>query len=72
MFLYKIEIEMADRQACFIVAAESDEKAFDCVEAAVARHYVASPEIKQAAIVEKKRIAQGSGYLIETGGMTHP
>ena len=64
MFLYKIEIEMEEGFAHLILLAESDEKAFAVVESHVARHYVKMPVVKSAAIVEKKRIEPGAGYLI--------
>lgn len=66
MFLYKIEIELADQMAYLIVLADSDEKAFSYVESHVVRHYVTNPEVKQVSIVEKKRVEKGSGYFIVT------
>ncbi len=66
MYLYKIEMELADQLAYLIVIADSEEKAFSYVEGHVARHFIASPEIRQLTIVERKRIEPGSGYVIET------
>ncbi|BBH21445.1 hypothetical protein Back11_27900 [Paenibacillus baekrokdamisoli] len=64
MFLYKIEIEMETTSAHLIILAETDEKAFSVVESHVARHYIKSPIITSAAIVEKKRTEPGAGYFI--------
>jgi len=66
MLLYKIEIECEDGKGLqLIVAAESDETAFDYVEGHLARHFTVSPAVKSATIVEKKRIGAGAGYVIE-------
>ena len=64
MFLYKIEIELKDQTAYLILLAPTDEEAFDHVDSHVARHFIKSPEIISAAIVEKKRTEAGSGYVI--------
>ncbi|UVI31936.1 DUF3906 family protein [Paenibacillus spongiae] len=64
MFLYKIELELTDQTAYLILLAPSDEMAFEYVDSHVARHFIKSPEIRSAAIVEKKRTEAGSGYVI--------
>lgn len=66
MFLYKMEIETADRKACLIVLADSDESAFAYADGHLVRHFIKTPEIKEMVIVEKKRVEKGSGYVIET------
>jgi hypothetical protein len=68
MFMYKLEIELQEQTVYLVVIAESDEKAFEYVEAQLTRHFIASPKVKSAAIVEKKRVEKGSGYVIETKG----
>ncbi|MVO98511.1 DUF3906 family protein [Paenibacillus lutrae] len=66
MFLYKIEMELQEGLSYLIVAADSDEKAFEAVEGHLIRHFTVAPEVKEAAIVEKKRLNSGAGYVIET------
>lgn len=66
MLLYKIEIELTDQIVYLIVAADSDEAAFGYAEGHLVRHFIKPPEVKGMAIVEKKRIEKGSGYVIET------
>lgn len=66
MFLYKLEIVLADRKACLILLSESDEKAFSYAEGHLVRHFIKAPEVKEMVIVEKKRVEKGSGYVIET------
>jgi hypothetical protein len=65
LLLYKIEIQLPDRQIHLVLVSDSDDNAFGSVESMVARHYIKMPEIRSIAIVEKKRIEPGSGYLIE-------
>lgn len=65
MFLYKLEIDLGDRLVHLVVIADGDEQAFNAVEGHLARHFVKSPEVKEATIVEKKRVEKGAGYIIE-------
>ncbi|ANE48300.1 hypothetical protein SY83_20670 [Paenibacillus swuensis] len=67
MYLYKLEVELPDQLTYFVVIAETDEKAFEYVEPVAAKYYIATPEMKSVAIVEKKRMEKGTGYVIETG-----
>ncbi|WNQ09754.1 DUF3906 family protein [Paenibacillus aurantius] len=66
MFLYKLEIVLKDQTVYLVVLAESDEKAFQSLEGQLARHFIRTPEVLEAAIVEKKRADKGAGYVIET------
>jgi hypothetical protein len=66
MFLYKLEIKLAGSNVCLIVLADSDESAFGYAEGHLVRHFIKKPEILETAIVEKKRVEKGSGYVIET------
>ncbi|MED4602486.1 DUF3906 family protein [Paenibacillus validus] len=51
MYLYNMEIELQDRQIRLVVLAERDEEAFDQIEGLLARFYVKTPEVLEAAIV---------------------
>ncbi|WP_424766766.1 DUF3906 family protein [Paenibacillus sp. sgz302251] len=65
MFLYKIEIELIDRMTYLVLLADTDEKAMNVVESQIQRHYIKMPEIRSIALVEKKRVENGNGYIIE-------
>lgn len=67
MYLYKIEITLDTQTVYLIVSAETDDKAFQSVDGHLARHFVASPVPQEVALVEKKRLTPGSGYIIEAG-----
>jgi hypothetical protein len=66
MFLYKIELVLEAQTVYLIVAAENDEKAFDYVEPHLSKHFFHNPLVKEAAIIEKRRLDKGAGYVIET------
>lgn len=65
MYLYKLEIILEQQTVSLVVAAENDDKAFTYVESHLTRHFVSTPEPKEIALVEKKRLSPGSGYIIE-------
>lgn len=65
MFLYKLEAALPEQVVPVVVLAESDEGAFAAAEELLHRHFVVSPEVKELAIVEKKRVAKGAGYVLE-------
>lgn len=67
-YLYKIEAILAENKLMtIIVVAHSDEKAFSTGENHLVRHTIASPDIQELSIVEKKPLSRsGVGYVIET------
>ncbi|WP_284640933.1 DUF3906 family protein [Paenibacillus silviterrae] len=65
MYMYKMEVELRTHSIHVIVMAENDAQAFEYLEELLVRHYVKSPEVTEASIIEKKRAVKGSGYVIE-------
>lgn len=66
MFLYKIEIRLEDQMIYLISLAESDEKALDAVDVHVEKHFVKPQKMLEIALIEKKRVTNGTGYVLET------
>jgi hypothetical protein len=66
MFLYKLEVQLANRAVVVIVMGDNDEEVMNEVKVHISKHYVESPEIKEIALVEKRRANKGSAYVIET------
>jgi hypothetical protein len=66
MFLYKIEIQLEEQVIFLISLAESDEKALLAVDAHVEKHFIKPQKMKEIALIEKKRVTNGNGYVIET------
>jgi hypothetical protein len=67
MYMYKLELVLKDQTVYLILLAENDNQAFDGVEEHLAKHFIYSPEVLEASIVEKKRAVKGNGYVIESG-----
>ena len=69
MFLYRLEAKgKGFPSAQIIVLAEGEAQAFDAGEALLERNAAGRIEIAEFAIVEKKRLNAGSGYVIATEG----
>ncbi len=69
MFLYRLEARgtgFPSSQA--VVVAEDEEQAFQAAEGLLERNALGFITITDIAIVEKKRIENGSGYVIERDG----
>lgn len=65
MYLYKLEFQIGEKTVHVIVAADSDEQAFKYADAELEKHFITMPNIAEAAIVEKKSVRKGTGYVIE-------
>ncbi|MBD2846037.1 DUF3906 family protein [Paenibacillus sp. IB182496] len=65
MYLYKIELEQTNGLSWLIVLAETDEQAFEAVDANLEKHYIKKPAVRSAAIIEKKRVVSGNGYILD-------
>jgi hypothetical protein len=65
MFLYKLEVQLADRQTVLILMGDSDHEVMDSVEAHLSKHFIGNPEVKEIVLVEKRRANKGAGYVIE-------
>jgi hypothetical protein len=66
MFLYKIEIQLEDQLVYLISLAESDEKALNAVDAHIEKHFVKPQKMVEIALIEKKRVNNGTAYVLET------
>jgi hypothetical protein len=66
VFLYKLEVQLSDRNAVLVLMGDSDQEVMDSVEVHLSKHYIGTPEIKEIVLVEKRRANKGAGYVIET------
>jgi hypothetical protein len=66
MFLYKFEVQMADRQAVLILMGDSDQEVMDSAQVHLSKFYTGAPEILEIVLVEKRRAGKDAGYVIET------
>ncbi|GAB2700130.1 DUF3906 family protein [Paenibacillus thermoaerophilus] len=65
MFMYRVEAELEDKSVALVVIAESDAAAFAHAEVTLEKYYIAPPKVRSMAVIEKKRIEKGAGYVIE-------
>ena len=66
MFLYRMEAKgKGFPDSIVVVIAESEEAAFKAADGLLEKNAVGLIEVGDIAIVEKKRVLAGSGYVIE-------
>ncbi|QMV43856.1 DUF3906 family protein [Cohnella cholangitidis] len=65
MFLYKLEVQLADKEVVLIVMGDNDEEVMREAEMNLSKHYVIPPVIREIALIEKKRANKGTAYVIE-------
>jgi len=69
MFLYRLEASgQGFPSSQVVVVAEDEEQAFQAAESLLERNAHGLIQIKDIAIVEKKRLEKGSGYILEQIG----
>ena len=66
MFLYRLEAKgKGFPDSIVIVLAETEEAAFQAADGLLEKNAAGLIEVEQIAIVEKKRVEAGNGYVIE-------
>jgi hypothetical protein len=65
MYLFQFEVIIGKAKHIVIIAAETEEKAFDLVDIELEKHFLSVPEVKEITLYEKKKIRKGTGYVIE-------
>lgn len=70
MFLYRLEAVLKSGELLqAVVVEESDIGAFQRGESLIKRQHVTSIEIKEIAIVEKRTLQPGAGYVFTDSAM---
>ncbi|MCA1062799.1 DUF3906 family protein [Rossellomorea sp. AcN35-11] len=65
MNLYRFEVTAHAYVTIVVVAAESDEKAFDLVEIELEKYFLKKPELLDISLYEKRRIrGNGAGFVL--------
>lgn len=65
VLLYRLSVELADKTVQVVVAAENDAKAFERAEVLLDKHLIMPSMRGQLALVEKKPLDAGAGFVIE-------
>ncbi|QHE61683.1 DUF3906 family protein [Rossellomorea vietnamensis] len=65
MNLYRFEVTARDLVTIVVVAADTDEKAFDLVEIELEKYFLKKPDVRDISLYEKKRIrGNGAGFVL--------
>ncbi|MFB6466176.1 DUF3906 family protein [Cytobacillus sp. Hz8] len=64
MYLYRFEVITTEYTTKVVVAADKDEKAFEQVEYELEQYFLKTPDILDLSLYEKRRIADGTGYVL--------
>ncbi len=73
-YLYKFEAELElhtegassiGSRVAIIIMADNDRSAFSHAEVHLEKHFIKPPVVKELALIEKRRIHAGAGYVIE-------
>jgi hypothetical protein len=64
MNLYRFEVTTDQFVTKVVIAASSDEQAFDLVEIELEKYFLALPEIRDISLYEKKKIRIGTGFVL--------
>ncbi|MBD1379973.1 DUF3906 family protein [Metabacillus arenae] len=65
MNLYRFEVTIEKKVTHVVVAAENDEKAFSAVEVELEKFYLKLPNIQDISLYERKKIRNGSGFVLD-------
>ncbi|SFS71196.1 DUF3906 family protein [Marininema halotolerans] len=65
MQLYRFEAVIEGEVIHIIIAAQSDEEAFQYVDIELEKHYLRMPEVEELSLYEKRRIQKGGGYVLQ-------
>ncbi|TFE30749.1 DUF3906 family protein [Cohnella luojiensis] len=65
MYLYKLEVQLEDKEVVLIVMGDSDEEVMHEAEVHINKHFIIPPFIREIVLIEKRRANKGSAYVIE-------
>ncbi|MBK5441901.1 MULTISPECIES: DUF3906 family protein [unclassified Peribacillus] len=64
MNLYRFEVTIKEELIHVIIAADSDEKAFQLVDIELEKRFLKMPEVDDISLYEKRKINYGTGYVL--------
>ena len=64
MYLYRFEVKKDIEVFPVIIAASSDEQAFQLVDEELEKYFLYDPKVDDIILHEKKRIRNGNGYVL--------
>jgi hypothetical protein len=64
MYIYRFEVTANSEVIDVVIAASSDEQAFQLVEVELEKYFLKKPEIDDISLYEKKKIRTGNGFVL--------
>ncbi|RLQ95885.1 DUF3906 family protein [Falsibacillus albus] len=68
MDLYRFEVTTDNEIIDVVIAASTDQQAFELVEVELEKYFLKMPEINDITLYEKKKIRRGNGFVLYAGG----
>ncbi|WP_416731718.1 DUF3906 family protein [Fictibacillus sp. JL2B1089] len=64
MYLYRFEVISKSEVIPVVIAASTDEQAFQLVDIELEKYFLKQPEVDEISLYEKKRIRTGNGFVL--------
>jgi Protein of unknown function (DUF3906) len=64
MYLYRFEVISKSEVVPVVIAASTDEQAFQLVDIELEKYFLKQPEVDEISLYEKKRIRTGNGFVL--------
>ncbi|MFG6495066.1 DUF3906 family protein [Fictibacillus sp. UD] len=64
MYLYRFEVISKSTVIPVVIAASTDEQAFQLVDIELEKYFLKQPNVDEISLYEKKRIRTGNGFVL--------
>ncbi|MDM5316214.1 DUF3906 family protein [Fictibacillus sp. b24] len=64
MYLYRFEVISKSTIIPVVIAASTDEQAFQLVDIELEKYFLKQPDVDEISLYEKKRIRTGNGFVL--------
>ncbi|MCM3718844.1 DUF3906 family protein [Fictibacillus phosphorivorans] len=64
MYLYRFEVNLKSEVVPVVIAASTDEQAFQLVDVELEKYFLKEPDIEEISLYEKKKIRSGNGFVL--------
>ncbi|WP_226534926.1 DUF3906 family protein [Fictibacillus halophilus] len=64
MYLYRFEVSLKSEIISVVIAASTDEQAFQLVDVELEKYFLKQPDLEEISLYEKKKIRSGNGFVL--------
>jgi hypothetical protein len=64
MYLYRFEVSLKSVVIPVVIAASTDEHAFQLVDVELEKYFLKQPDVEEISLYEKKKIRSGNGFVL--------